>query len=122
MASELGDRYWQGCSEGKILYQRCGNCHRAQTYPRPFCHDCGTPRPAWLESSKRGKVTGATTVHRAPTEEFAALVPYRLVLVDLAEGTRIMAHGDMGLKIGDSIAIGFRKVGDRDLPYCRAAP
>jgi len=117
--SELGDYYWKGCAEGKILYQSCASCGRTQTYPRPFCHACGQPDPRWRESGKRGKIVGATTVHRAPTAEFAALAPYRLLLVDLAEGTRIMAHGEPGLKVNDTVTIGFKQVGDRHLPYCR---
>jgi len=119
--SELGDHYWQGCAEGRILYQQCNSCHRVLTYPRPFCHACGAKNPEWKESSRRGKVVGATTVHRAPTEEFALLAPYRLLLIDLVEGSRIMAHGEIELSVNDQVQIDFRQVGDRHLPYCRRA-
>lgn len=119
--SELGDHYWQGCADGKMLYQACTDCGRVQTYPRPFCHACGHKTTEWRESSRHGKVVGATTVHRAPTPEFAELVPYRLLLVDLDEGTRIMAHGDTTLTVNDAVEIGFKQVGDRHLPYCRLA-
>jgi uncharacterized OB-fold protein len=119
--SILGDHYWQGCAEGKILYHGCTNCGEVQTYPRPFCTSCGQKTNEWRESAKRGKVVGATTVHRAPTPEFTALVPYRLLLVDLDEGTRIMAHGDIELKVNDQVSIGFKQVGERHLPYCNRA-
>lgn len=117
--SELGDHYWQGCAEGRILYQQCTACGRVQTFPRPFCHACGAKSTEWKESSRHGKVVGATTVHRAPTEEFENLVPYRLLLIDLVEGTRIMAHGDIGLAVNDPVQIEFRKFGERRLPYCK---
>src|SRR5260221_13731969 len=108
--SELGDHYWQGCTDGVILYQQCASCHRPLTYPRPFCHRCGAKDPVWKKSSGRGKVVGATTVHRAPTEEFARLAPYRLLLIDLAEASRIMAHGDIDLAVTDPVQIDFLRV------------
>lgn len=117
--SELGDRYWRGCAEGKILFQVCAACGQVQTYPRPLCHACGHKKPEWRESKRRGIVVGATTVHRAPTPEFAELAPYRLVLVDLEEGTRIMAHAELSLKVNDRVEVGFRQIGGKHLPYCR---
>lgn len=38
---------------------------------------------------------------RAATPETRAHVPYNILLVDCAEGFRMMAHGDEGLAIGD---------------------
>lgn len=119
--SELGDIYWQGCAEGKILYHQCGACGRVQTYPRPHCHVCGAKANEWRESARQGTVVGCSTVHRAPTPDFAALVPYRLLLVDLAEGSRIIAHGDMERTVNDRVSIGFRPVAGRNLPYCTKA-
>jgi uncharacterized protein len=119
--SELGDIYWQGCAEGKILYHQCAACGHVQSYPRPQCHVCGAKANQWKESAKRGTVVGYSTVHLAPTPEFAALTPYRLLLVDLAEGPRIISHGEMALKVNDKITIEFRPVGARNLPYCKAA-
>jgi uncharacterized OB-fold protein len=119
--SELGDFYWQGCAQGEILYQECTSCGRVQTYPRPFCHACGEKALRWKTSSKRGKVVGASTVYRAPTAEFAELAPYRLLLVDLVEGTRIVAHGELEVRVNQEVIIGFRQVGDRQLPYGKPA-
>ena len=119
--SELGDIYWQGCAEGKLLFQACAACGAVQTYPRPFCECCGKRETVWHESARRGKVVGHSTVYRAPTPDFETLVPYRLVLVDLDEGTRIIGHGDHALKIGDRIEVGFFRVGDRHLPFCTPA-
>lgn len=119
--SALGDIYWQGCAEGKVLYHQCTACGRVQTYPRPHCHDCGAKANEWKESAKRGVVVGYSTVHRAPTPDFANLVPYRLLLVDIDEGTRIIAHGDNALKVNDRVTIAFREVAGRHLPYCHAA-
>lgn len=119
--SDLGDIYWQGCAKGKLLFQVCTSCDRVQTYPRPFCHACGAKTNEWRESARCGTVVGFSTVHRAPTPEFEALVPYRLLLVNIDEGTRIIAHGEPHLKVHDRVVIGFREISSRHLPFCRPA-
>jgi uncharacterized OB-fold protein len=48
-------------------------------------------------------VYALTAVTRAPSEAFRALVPYTLVLVDLDEGPRVMAHGVPGLHIDQRV-------------------
>ena len=55
------------------------------------------------------------TLQGAPTEEFKALVPYDLVLVDLAEGARVMGHATPGLAIGDAVRADVFRVGERNL-------
>ncbi|MBI94598.1 MAG: hypothetical protein CME05_15525 [Gemmatimonadaceae bacterium] len=117
----LAEHYWQGCSEGKVLYQQCGTCGHVQSYPRPFCTNCGEHEPAWKESLLSGVVGGATTVHRPPSQAFANLVPYRLLLVEMDEGFRIMAYGDMAIQIGAKISVGFKERDGRSFPYCTAA-
>ena len=59
---------------------------------------------------------GITRVTRAPTPEFAALVPYDIVLVTMDEGFRIMAHGRGPLACDDRVRIEFTDVGGRALP------
>jgi hypothetical protein len=56
-------------------------------------------------------------VSRAPTPELRALAPYAILLVDMAEGFRMMAHGDPTLVIDDAVAASFRPFGDRLVPY-----
>jgi hypothetical protein len=56
-------------------------------------------------------------VNRAPAPDFAALIPYDILLVDLDEGFRMMAHGGPGLAIGTRVRVSFRSHGERALPY-----
>jgi uncharacterized OB-fold protein len=58
-----------------------------------------------------------TLVHRAPDAKFRELAPYKIVLVDLDEGFRIMAHGDKDLVIGDSVMLSFITLSDQKIPY-----
>lgn len=116
MADDLAQIFWQGCAEGALRYQRCAACGRAQFYPRPFCARCGGA-PAWAHSKGCGTVYAVTRVGRAPSPDFAALVPYDILLVDLDEGFRMMAHGAAGLAIGARVRVSFRAHGERALPY-----
>lgn len=115
MADALATHFWQGCAAGELRYQRCPACGAAQFHPRPFCAKCGAA-PQWAVSAGLGTVYAVTRVSRAPTPDFAALAPYDILLVDVDEGFRLMAHGAPGLAIGDRVRVGFRRQGDRALP------
>ena len=62
-------------------------------------------------------VHASTLVQRAASDEFRAIAPYRIVLVDLAEGFRVMAHGDKLLLIGDRVHCKIQNMADRSLPF-----
>lgn len=96
--------YAEGIARGMLRYQRCAGCGAPQTLARYACSRCGSTELAWLDSAGHGRVYATTEVTRAPSEEFRALVPYTLVLVDLDEGPRVMAHGEPGLSIGDAVS------------------
>lgn len=102
---------------GAILFQACGSCGHVWYFRREFCPACGARGPRDLTSAGRGTVHAGTLVHRAPTDEFRALAPYRIVLVDIDEGFRMMGHGDPGLTIGERVRCRFRTLGERLLPH-----
>ena len=115
-AGSAGSADW--ISGGEALhFQRCPGCHHVWYFRRDFCPACGNHAPLTSQSSGRGTVHASTLVHRAPSEAFRALAPYRIVLVDLVEGLRVMAHGDPALAIGDAVRFGVRALAGRALPY-----
>ncbi|MFO1322221.1 MAG: OB-fold domain-containing protein [Burkholderiales bacterium] len=99
-----------------VAYQHCPACASNWAFRRTFCPRCGSVSPETRQASGDGVVYAVTTVTRAPTDEFRALAPYAIVLVDLAEGPRVMAHGVGGLSIGDRVRAGFIDVAGRVLP------
>jgi hypothetical protein len=99
----LAGPYRQGVAEGVLCYQRCASCGAAQTLARYACRNCGSENLAWCDALGTGTVYATTLVTRAPSDDFRALAPYTLVLVDLDEGPRVMAHGVAGLAIGDAV-------------------
>lgn len=96
-----GTPFTDGLEQGVLRYQSCSACDAPQTLTRYACAICGSPRLAWREAAGTGTVYATTLVNRAPSDEFRAIVPYLLLLVDLDEGPRVMAHGMPGLAIGD---------------------
>jgi uncharacterized OB-fold protein len=113
---KLAAHFWDGCAAGELRYQRCCACSALQPYPRAYCLRCGTAALEWRAGGGKGTVYASTRVERAPSDEFRALAPYVIVLVDLDEGYRMMAHGAPGLAIGDGVRVHFFEHGGRHLP------
>jgi uncharacterized OB-fold protein len=100
-----------------IVYQVCAACGSIQYFQRSFCCACGSPDLKVERASGNGVVYATSLVMRAATPETRAHVPYNIVLVDTAEGFRMMAHGDNDLAIGDNVTAKFTKFTDRLVPY-----
>ena len=96
----IGNPFTAGLATGVLRYQRCAPCGAAQTGQRLACTACGSTQLAWCDAAGTGTVWSVSTVHRAPSDAWRAALPYTLVLVDLDEGPRLMAHGAPGLAIG----------------------
>ena len=114
MSERLAD--WTKGAEA-IVYQSCAACGGVQYFHRSFCSSCGAPDPVEKRASGQGTVYATSLVCRAATPETRAHVPYNIVLVDAAEGFRMMAHGDNELAIGDKVSAGFVQFAGRLVPY-----
>ena len=100
-----------------IVYQACAACGHLQYFRRRFCCLCGAPDPAERRASGEGTVYATSLVCRAATPETRAHIPYNILLVDAAEGFRMMAHGDNDLAIGDKVKARFAPFAGRPIPY-----
>lgn len=118
MTGKLAD--WTGGSEA-IVYQHCATCDARQYFRRSFCAACGAPDPQHIRASGEGTVYATSLVCRAATPETKAHVPYNILLVDTAEGFRMMAHGDKDLAIGDKVMARFRQFAGRLVPHFEKA-
>jgi uncharacterized protein len=103
--------------EQAIIYQSCPACGSLQYFRRSFCASCGAPDPVEQRASGEGTVYATSLVCRAATPETRAHIPYNIVLVDTAEGFRMMAHGDNDLRIGDKVTARFVQFAGRLVPY-----
>ena len=73
-------------AEGRFLLQRPVGGGATVFPPRAFAPGTGAELE-WFEASGHGTVYSATWIQRKPPEP-----PYNVVLVDLAEGTRMMGR------------------------------
>jgi len=103
--------------EEAILYQCCAACGARQYFRRSFCAGCGAADPIEKRASGEGTVYATSLVCRAATPETRAHIPYNIVLIDTAEGFRMMAHGDVDLAIGDHVTARFVPFAGRLVPY-----
>ena len=101
----------------QVVFQQCGACRHTWYFHRSFCPACGDAAPATVTSTGLGTVHAITLVYRAPSDEFRAAAPYRIVLVDAVEGFRMMGHGELSLTIGDRVRCSIRNIAGRWLPY-----
>ena len=100
-----------------IVYQSCTACGIPQYFRRSFCAACGAPDPVAKRASGEGVIYATSLVCRAATPETRAHIPYNIVLVDAAEGFRMMAHGDIDLAIGDEVTARFVPFAGRVVPH-----
>jgi len=105
----------------ELQFQRCRACHHTFYFHRSFCPACGDVSPITLPSTGCGVVHASTLVQRAPSDEFRVVVPYRIVLVDMAEGFRVMGHADPSLAIGDAAMCRIETIAGRPLPFFTAS-
>lgn len=108
--------YWEAAARGELVLQRCGNCGQYRFMPSLLCPHCDHDESTWEVASGKGTIHSLTTVHRAPSAEFAEHAPYVLVLVDLAEGPRMMTalvgeDADQAT-IGDAVTVCFESRAD----------
>lgn len=83
--------YWQALHDGRLLVQRCQNCHEFQLYPRDRCLACRGP-VAFVEASGRGTIYSFTVIRQNYARPFRDWIPYVVALVDLEEGPRVMTN------------------------------
>lgn len=103
--------------EQAITYQTCTSCGHVQYFHGGFCAACGTSDPREARASGKGTVYATSLVCRAATPETRAHVPYNILLVDCAEGFRMMAHGGNDLAIGDAVTASFKPFARRLVPF-----
>ncbi len=123
--SALSAPFWEGCREGRLLVQRCGDCGSYVFIPQPVCTGCLGSGLAWVESSGRGTLYSYTVVHRPQRPVFE--VPYVVAVVELEEGWHMLSNlidvEPDAVEIGMPLEVSFREMSpDITLPFFRPAP
>ena len=100
-----------------ISFQSCRACQAIQYFRRSFCAACGSAELDDKVSSGEGTVYATSLVLRAGTPEAREHVPYNILLIDTAEGFRMMAHGANDLVIGDRVTARYAQFTGHLVPF-----
>lgn len=118
--------FWDGARAGKLLIQRCKACGTLRHPPGPVCSACHSFDWDTLESKGQGQIYSFVVMHYPEVPPFEH--PNPIVLVELDEGTRLVAQlvgaAPGTLAIGQRVAVEFARFdtadgGDIVLPQFR---
>ena len=110
----FGAEFYDFCKQHELRFQRCKGCGTWRQVPRDMCAKCGSPQWEWAKSSGKGTVFSWTTVMQPMLPQFADVVPYSPVVIELEEGVRMVswlvdvAPGD--IRIGLPVEVVFEDV------------
>jgi uncharacterized OB-fold protein len=117
--------FFDGARQGRLLIQRCASCGVLRHPPRPACAECRSFQWDTVEASGRGTVYSYVVVH--PPQVPAFDYPLPIAVVELAEGTRLVADlqgvAPDAVTVGMPVVVDFVAVDDElTLPLFRPAP
>ena len=84
--------FWDATRRAELVLPWCAACDRPFWYPRAVCPRCLGDDIEWRSASGEGVVYAASVQHLPGPGRDAADGPYVVVLVDLAEGVRVMGN------------------------------
>ena len=90
-------------AEGALCILRCGSCGTWRHPPRRYCGSCWSGDAAFEPVRGHGVVASLAVSHRALDPAWADKVPFATLVIELAEGPRVLARFDGS---PDSVAIG----------------
>jgi uncharacterized OB-fold protein len=100
-------QFWAALGEGRFTVQHCTRCDVRLFPPGPTCWHCGGAELTWdtLDDDARGTVYSWTQCHKSYMH-FAELVPYTIVIGELADGSGIRVVGRLLEEPSAPVAIG----------------
>ena len=104
------EQFYKFLIEKKLMAAQCLQCGKIHLPPRPICDNCFSQDFEWVRVSGRGKLLTYTVISVAP-EQFQALAPYAVGIVQLENGLKIpgIIQGlkQEQLKIGMELSLDF---------------
>lgn len=118
---EFTEFWWRAAEEGRLAIQRCAECGLLRHPPSPSCPECHSFSWDVLEASGLGSIHSFVVSHHPQHDGFD--YPLVVVLVDLEEGTRLVASCDIPrdeVRIGLPVRVEWiRDPGGTTLPTVR---
>ena len=113
--------WWEGIDRGEILIQKCSSCGALRHPPRPICHVCRSLEWETQPCGGTGTVHSHVVMHHPPVPGYD--FPVAVGLIDLDEGTRIVANivdcAFEDIHIGMKVEASIEELGGLKLPVFR---
>lgn len=82
--------WWHMAADGKLGIQQCSQCKLLRHPPRPMCGECRSLEWHAVTASGEGTISSFTVLRHPKFPGFE--YPLIIILVDLAEGTRVTSQ------------------------------
>ena len=104
------EQFYKFMAQKKLMAGRCLKCGKIHLPPRLLCDNCYGQQFEWMQISGKGRLVTYTVIHVAP-QQFQALTPYAVGIVELENGLKIpgMIPGltREQLKVGMQLTLDF---------------
>ena len=84
--------FWEAARRHELVVQRCRGCGAYRFPARDLCSRCLAREVEWTRVSGRGEIFSYAVMHQVYHPGFADTVPYAVVVVELAEGARLISN------------------------------
>ena len=84
--------FWEAAKQHKLVFQKCKDCGLLVHRPRPMCPRCNSMEKEWAPSTGKGVVYSWVNFVYANAAYPGIKVPYTVVVVEMAEGVRIISN------------------------------
>lgn len=106
--------FWEGCRQGKLRMQKCGDCGHIRYPISHVCPKCLSYKFEWTDLSGRGEVFSYVVFYQLYNKAFEQDIPYNVALVQLDEGPRMYSNivdaDNDSVKVGDKVEVAFDPV------------
>lgn len=84
--------FWEAVRQHKLVFQKCKDCGLLVHRPRPMCPRCNSMEREWSPSTGKGVVYSWVNFVYANAAYPGIKVPYTVVVVEMAEGVRMISN------------------------------
>lgn len=100
LVDDDGAPFWQYAAEGELRVQACADCGELRFPPRPCCPHCQSFASEWREVGGHGRIWSYVLPHPPLLPDYAAVAPYNVIVVELADAPLIRLVGNLVSEAG----------------------
>lgn len=114
VVDDVNRPFWDGCRDGVLRLQRCGDCDRLRYPISTVCPHCTSRAIEWEAVSGSGTVYSFAVFRHAYNDAWRERVPYVVALVELAEGPTMISNvvgvAPEEVRVGQAVSVVFDAV------------